>query len=332
MRKRESGLRLIKQKIRIFSMAGKKNLSLQTYPRRHDDYLADDSLFPMPSNSISVTELDQSIRRAFERCLKVKSGETTKLPEKPDELVNLCIKHLKERSDPVLSPSFLSQCKVEEIFELDAISHEMQRQRMRIGVFYQYLVIELMRHRFPTVYDGKREGDVEADIDTPGFDRGLRLFMSVKKSSDTVGGQDVAGVFRRLEDMALGDKNLTRPYLGVVCVATPPRGQLHSYEKSRAVKRNQDGHPFSPNCEVWLPGFVFPFISGLQANEIYKSALATVGDYLPFHALAQREGCAILLAAKLTKLDLVDFHTGRLDPIRFQEFITKPPVTKTKGK
>ena len=313
-------------------MAGRKNLSLQTYPRRPDDYLAADSLFPIPEKPISPTELDLSIRRAFERSLKVKSGETTRLPQRPDELVKLCIKHLKERSDPVLSPSFLSQCKVDEIFELDAISHEMQRQRMRIGVFYQYLVIELMRHRFPTVYDGKREGDVEADIDTPGFNRGLRLFMSVKKSSDTVGGQDVAGVFRRLEDMALEDKNLTRPYLGVVCVATPPRGQLQSYEKSRTIKRNRDGHPFSPNCEVWTPGFIFPFISGLQANEIYKSALATVGDYLPFHALAQREGCAVLLAAELTKLNLVDVRTGTLDPIRFQEFITKAPVTKRKAK
>lgn len=310
-------------------MATKKYASLQNYPRR-PDYLADDSLFPMPKKPVTIRQLEESIKSAFERCLKDKSGEATKLPQSPQELVNLCIKHLRERSDPVLSPSFLSQCGVEEIFELDAIAHEMQRQRMRIGVFYQYLVIELMRHRFPSVYDGKREGDVEADIDTPGFSKGLRLFMSVKKSSDTVGGQDVAGMIKRIEDMAIEDKNLTRPYLGVVCVATPVRGRIHPFDQARAIKRNKAGQPYSPNCEVWYPGFIFPFISGLHPNEIYKTALAKVGKYLPYHALSQRETCAVLLSAELTNLGLVDMHTGRLDPVKFQEFITQPPSRRRK--
>ncbi len=311
-------------------MAGKKHISLQNYPRRYD-YLVDDSLLPKPETSITPEQLEDSIKLAFERCLKIKSGETTQLPHTPDELVKLCIKHLRERSDPVLSPSFFSQCKVEEIFELDAIAHEMQRQRMRIGVFYQYLVIELMRHRFPSVYDGKREGDVEADIDTPGFPKGLRLFMSVKKSADTVGGQDVAGMFRRLEAMAIEDKNLTRPYLGVVCIATPPRGRILPYDQARTMKRNTEGQPYSPNCEVWSPGFIFPFISGLEPTEIYKSALlARVGKYLPFHALSQREGCAVLLSAELSKLGLVNLSTGTLDPVKFQEFISQPPSRRRK--
>ena len=312
-------------------MAGRKHTSLQNYPRR-PDYLADDSLFPLPEKPISASQLEESIRRAFERSLKVKSGETTQLPHTPEELVQLCIKHLRERSDPVLSPSFLSQCRVEEIFELDAIAHEMQRQRMRIGLFYQFLVIELMRHRFRTVYDGKREGDVEADIDTPGFPKGLRIFMSVKKSADTVGGQDVAGMFKRLEDMASEDKNLTSPYLGVVCIATPPRGKILSYNDARSMKRNSSGHPYSPNCEVWTPGFVFPFISGLHPNDIYRAALAKVGEYLPFHSLVQRKRCSELLAAELSKLDLVDTKTGTLNPIKFQEFISQSSTARRKTK
>lgn len=303
-------------------MATRKHISLQNYPRRQD-YLADDFLFPLPLKPITSVQLNESIRRAFERSLKDKSGETTELPNTPEELVKLCIKHLRERSDPVLSPSFLSQCRVEEIFELDAIAHEMQRQRMRIGLFYQFLVIELMRHRFPSVYDGKKEGDVEADIDTPGFPKGLRLFMSVKKSADTVGGQDVAGMFKRLDDMALEDKNLTRPYIGVVCIATPPRGRILPYGEARTMKRNARGQPYSPNCEVWTPGFVFPFISGLHPNDIYKTALARVGEFLPFHALAQRKRCSELLAIELSKLDLVDKIKGTLDPLKFQDFISQ---------
>jgi hypothetical protein len=312
-------------------MATKKGASLQAYPRRQPDgYLADDSLFPLPAQSLTARQLDDAITRAFERSLKSKSGDAAKLPQTPKDLVALCLKHLRERSDPVLSPFFFSQCKVEEIFELDAIAHEMQRQRMRIGIFYQYLVIELMRFRFPATLDGKKEGDVEADIDTPGFSKGLRLYMSVKKSADTVGGQDVAGMIRRLEAMAAEDKNLTRPYLCVACIATPPRGKIQSYQESRQMRRNNEGHPYSPNCEIWLPGFIFPFISGLYPNEIYKAALAKVGEFLPFYSLPLREECAELLTKELSKLGLVNEETATIDPQRFQSFISQIRVTKEK--
>ena len=71
----------------------------------------------------------------------------------------------------------MSKCKIEEVFELDAISHELQRQRMKIGVFYHFLIIELMKERFPSTHDGVREGDVQAEIATPGFPKGLRIYM-----------------------------------------------------------------------------------------------------------------------------------------------------------
>lgn len=312
-------------------MASKKGKSLQPYPRRQPDgYLADDSLFPLPELSLTPSQLDEAIARAFERALKSKKGEKKKLPQSPQELVRLCLEHLRKRSDPVLSPFFLSQCEVEEIFELDAIAHEMQRRRMEIGVFYQFLVIELMRYRFPLTYDGKKEGDVEAEIYTPGFDRGLRLFMSVKKSADTVGGQDVEGMIKRLEAMAAAEKNLTRPYLCVACIATPPRGRIQSYSNSRLMRHDNEGNPRSPNCEVWLPGFIFPFVSGLQPNEVYKAALTKIGEFLPFFAHSQREECAKILTAELKKLDLVDETTSKINPVKFQEFISQPVAKKEK--
>jgi hypothetical protein len=298
------------------------NIKMQTYPRG-DDYLADAKLFPRPKEKVSVGNLSQAITKAFERSFKDKQGNTTVLAQTPEELVEICLRHLKERSDPILSPYFLSQCDVEEIFELDAVSHEMQRHRMRIGVFYQFLLIELMRLRFRNVSDGKREGDAEAEVDTPGYAKGLRLFISVKKSSDTVGGQDVSGMIRRLEAMALEDKNLTRPYLCVVCFATPQRGVIVPYEQGRAIKRNRDGHPYSPNCEVWSPGFAFPYVCGLDAEEVYRAALQTVGQFLPFHSLKLRKQCGKMIAAELKKLKLVNAETGRLDPLKFQQFITQ---------
>jgi hypothetical protein len=298
------------------------HIKIQNYPRR-DDYLAKDELFPRPKKAISSDELSKAIARAYERCLKDKKGNTVELSKTPEELVELCLQHLKERSDPILNPYFLSKCELDEIFELDAIAHEMQRHRMRIGVFYQFLLIELMRLRFSNVSDGKREGDAEAEVDTPTFSKGLRFFISVKKSSDTVGGQDVGGMIRRLESMALEDKNLTRPYLCVVCFATPQRGIITSYKDGRSVRRNRDGYPYSPNCEVWSPGFIFPYVCGLEAEDVYRAGLQTVGEFLPFHSLKHREKCGKMLAAELNKLALVDDKTGRLDPLKFQQFVTQ---------
>lgn len=297
-------------------------IKIQQYPRR-DDFLAEESLFPKPAKSISDKMLDTAIVAAFERCLKDKRGNLTELPKTSEALIALCIAHLKQRSDPVLSPYFLSQCELEEIFELDAISHEMQRLRMKIGVFYQYLIIELLRLQFKNVADGKREGDVEVEIEPPGFKKGLRLYISVKKSSDTVGGQDVGGMIRRLEGMAFEDKNLTRPYLCVVCIATPSRGIILPYERGRTIRRNRDGYPYSPNCEVWSPGFVFPYISGLEAQVVYRAALHRIGNYLPFYSLSLRQECGKLLAEELKHLNLVDSKTGRLDAEKFLAFVSE---------
>ena len=298
------------------------NIKMQAYPRG-DDYLADEKIFPRPKTKVTAAELSQAITKAFQRSFKDKQGDTTKLAQTPAELVEVCLQHLKQRSDPILNPYFLSQCEVEEIFELDAISHEMQRHRMRIGVFYQYLLIELMRLRLSNVSDGKREGDAEAEVETPGFAKGLRLYISVKKSSDTVGGQDVGGMIRRLEALALEEKNLTRPYLCVVCFATPQRGIILPYKLGRTIKRNRDGHPYSPNCEVWSPGFAFPYVCGLDAEEVYRAALQTVGKFLPFHSLTHRKQCGKALADELRKLKLVNLETNRLDSLKFQEFITQ---------
>lgn len=297
-------------------------IKIQQYPRR-EDFLAKESLFPKPAKSISSEALETAIIAAFERCLKDKRGNLTELPQTSEDLVELCMRHLKERSDPVLSPYFLSQCELEEIFELDAISHEMQRLRMKIGVFYQYLIIELLRLQFRNVADGKREGDVEVEIEPPGFKKGLRLYISVKKSSDTVGGQDVGGMVKRLESMATEDKNLTRPYLCVVCFATPSKGIILSYERGRTIRRNRDGYPYSPNCEVWSPGFIFPYISGLEAQTVYRAALRKVGDYLPFYSVALRKKCGKLLAEELKRKDLVNAETGRLDADKFLAFVTE---------
>lgn len=302
-------------------MVKKKNSSaLQGYPREVDQILAAHSLFPRLSPKMSEAILGKAIDSAFARCVSNKQGKLKPVADSPEKLVTECLRHLKERSDPILSPSFVSQLEVGDLFELDAVSHEMQRHRMTIGVFYQFLILELMRQNGWQVFDGSREGDIVADVDTPGFSKGLRLYMSVKKSKDTVGGQDVSGVIRRLESLAKEEKNLTRPYLCVLCVATPAKGKIQTFEADRLVKRNREGHYLSLNCEYWGPGFIFPYVTGRAAVEIYTMAIKRVANYLPFRSLKFREECGQLLKRKLVALGLIKTD-NRIDPVKFLHFV-----------
>jgi len=280
--------------------------------------LSADSLYPRKTPPITSKDLDEIVDLAFQRCFKNKKGDTRKYQETPQSLVISTVKHLKERSDPILSPYFLGLLNAEDIFQLDAVSYEMQRHRMTIGVFYQYLILELMRKSWH-VFDGSREGDVVADIETPEFEKGIRLYMSIKKSKDTVGGQDISGVIRRLENEAKAEKNLSRPYLCVVGIATPSKGKLKGYD-DRTTKVDKGGKPYSLNCEFWGPGFIFPYITGLEALEIYICAIRSVSNYLPFMTLEFKSECSILLQEELTKLDLLN-NENKIDRNKYLKFI-----------
>lgn len=308
--------------------ARKSKLSLQPYPREKKSLLVANSLFPPHKPPLPDANIILAIERSFNRSIRDRVGGIKKVASSPKELVDLCINHLKTRTGPIVGTYFYSQCNIEEIFELDAIPHEMQRRRMDIGVFYQYLIIELMREASRTensnveaVFDGSREGDVIADIKTPGFKHGLRLYGSVKKSSDTVGGQDVPGVVRRLEGVAKEEKNITRPYLCVFCYATPTKGKIKPYAQSRTIRCNREGHPFSANCESWEPGFIFPYVCGRSAIDIYKLSVKKIGEFMPFYTIKQKKKCSRLLKKRLVEMGLVN-KEGILDQKKFLEFIT----------
>ena len=301
--------------------------NLQPYPREGTSLLAAHHLFLAQTPALSDNQVLQAVDAAFDRTVRDRVGKKRLFPSRPEQFVELCVKHLRQRSG-IMGAYFYSLFSVEEIFGIDAIPHEVQRQRMNIGVFYQYLIKELMRithtenrrSNIEAVFDGSREGDIIAEVKTPQFSRGLRLYGSVKKSSDTVGGQDVPGVIRRLESEALSEKNITRPYLCVFMYAEPPGGRLKSYTDSRSLRNNREGYPFSQNCESWEPGFIFPYISGRAPIDIYKIALSRVEHFLPFYTVDYRAECAILLKNRLMELGLIN-SSGKIDTTRFLEFI-----------
>ncbi len=293
-------------------------IQLQPYPREGNSLLSANFLFPCKNPPLPLELIDECIDDGFKRCLKNKRGEFKNQIESPESLIKSTIKHLRERSDPILNPYFLSLLKIEDIFELDAVSYEMQRHRMSIGIFYQYLILELMRKSWH-VFDASREGDIVADIDTHNFEPGIRLYMSIKKSKDTVGGQDISGVIRRLENEAKAEKNLNRPYLCVVGIATPSKGNLKGYN-DRTTKVNKSNQPYSLNCEFWGPGFIFPYISGHEAIQIYSLAIKRVANYLPFMTIKFKQECSLLLKSELLKMDLID-QEGNLSIDKFLKFI-----------
>lgn len=305
----------------------RKTALRQPYPRQ-ENLLANNELFPIHSPPLTKESIQLAIRAAFERTKKSKRGGKLLVSNSPQKLVNTALTHIHERNDPIIGTSFYSGLPLNDVFQMDAIPHEIQRYRMKMGVFYQYLIIELIqvaintkKSSFVKVFDGVREGDVVADVITPSYNRNLRIYMSVKKSIDTVGGQDIGGAIDRLEKNAKLDKNLTSPYLCVMGIATPPRGKILSYNTSRNLRYNQHGFPYSENCEVWLPGFIFPYITGWGAMEIYKEAVELVDTYLPFYTLKYQKECAELLKQKFIEKGIVDSKTNELDKQKFFEFI-----------
>jgi hypothetical protein len=255
----------------------KQGPTLQQYPRIESLLLAKPELFPPLTPSMPMSVIIGCIDSAFRRCSLKKSGKKRVVADSPQDLVELCIEHLRTRSDPIINPYFVSLCDVDRLFELDAVSHEMQRHRMTIGVFYQYLL------------------------------------------ADTVGGQDVPGVIRRIESVAKEEKNLTRPYLCVICIATPSGGKLLSYSEDRRVKCSSSGSPYSLNCEHWGPGFVFPYVTGRNAREIYMEGIKRVSGHLPFLSLKYRKECSALLKKRLAELDLLG-ENGRVSSEKFLQF------------
>lgn len=304
-----------------------KTINRQPYPRKADSPLAKSELFPKMNPPIPRPALQKAIENAFLRTKKTKTGESRKIPDNPEKLVKLCLKHLKERTDPIIGTSFYTQLSIDELFDMDAIPHEMQRLRMRIGEYYQFLLVELMRvakengnSSIIQVFDGLQEGDVFADIKPPNFDRNLRLYISVKKSSDTVGGQDFGDAVKRLEKVAKADKNLSFPYLCVVAIGTPDKGKILSYEESRTIRYNKDGHPYSENCELWMPGFIFPYVTGLSAIEIYKESLNYIDTHMPFYSLKFREECTESVKEAFVKLGISD-NTGIINKEEFFKLV-----------
>lgn len=289
--------------------------------------LARHSLFPRLSPPMSESKIASAVEIAFRECGLTRTGKMKEAPSSPAELVRLALIHLKERTDPIDGVSFFTSIGIEDVF-LDAIFHEMHRHKMQMGDYYHKLILELMKasstldnSSIQNAHDGPREGDVIIDVKTPGFSPGLRIYGSVKKSADTVGGQDFAAAFQRLEKVALEDQGRRKPYLCAFMIGNPIKGIVCSYEESRHIRGDRQHRAHSENGEVWEPGFIFPYSTGRSARQIFKMSLKLVEQYLPYYTLRYRKEASGLLSTELRRLGLVG-RDGRLDKESFLAFLS----------
>ncbi len=278
---------------------------------------------------MSEPQIISSARSDFRNATLTRSGDERDVSSTPEELAKAALKHLKERTDPIDGVAFFSSIRVEDVFQFDAIFHEMHRHKMQMGDFYHQFILELMNasrtlaHSFvQNANPGPREGDIIADLKTPGFPRGLCVYGSVKKSADTVGGQDFGDAVKRLEKVAHEDQGRKRPHLCAFMIGNPIRGVLRSYQDSRYIRSNRQGHPYSENGEVWEPGFIFPYLTGRSALDVFRISLGEVERFLPYYTLQHKEAASRLLVSELRRLGLVNSQ-GRLDRNAFLQYVSE---------
>lgn len=301
----------------------------EPYPRERGSLLAKHSLFPQLSPPMPEPQIISSARSAFKNASLTRSGDERDISSTPEELARAALRHLKERTDPIDGVAFFSSIRVQDVFQFDAIFHEMHRHKMQMGDFYHQFILELMNtsrilaHSFvQNANPGPREGDIIVDLKTPGFDRGLCVYASVKKSADTVGGQDFGDAVKRLETVAHEDQGRKRPHLCVFMIGNPIKGILRSYRDSRYIRSDRQGRPYSENGEVWEPGFIFPYLTGRSALDVFRISLGEVERFLPYYTLQHKEAASRVLVRELRRLGLVN-SKGRLDRNAFLEYVSE---------
>lgn len=102
-------------------------------------------------------------------------------------------------------------------------------------------------------------------------------------------------------------------------IGNPIKGVVRRYADSRYIRGDRQGRPYSDNGEVWEPGFIFPYLTGQTARDVFRISLKQVERFLPYHTLRHRHAASRLLVADLRRVGLVG-HDGRLDADAFLDF------------
>jgi len=252
----------------------------QPYPRIQDENspqygCLDDTTLVPHTKPIAQDELKDIIRLAIRNANRKSSREILSIsidatPEEIDQIYERegreLFKYFKKYVGDPASTAHQIYGKNYRIVGIEQFRNRtLQKERMNSGWRYQYLTVDCARHsqRFVSVSDiGAAEGDFNAVIEFVDKTQGpLRLYVSIKNRSNTMGGQDWPKAIQALENVAKTDKNAIGPYCCVFGIAMD-RG-------NRYIKRQQKTKvAHSVNTEVWLSDYFWPFFANYSYEKI----------------------------------------------------------------
>lgn len=320
----------------IINMAKSPRTIPQNYPRIQDENspyygCLDDSRLVTHNGKIPAEQLKSLIRRAIMSANRKSSREILSIPpdaapervaaiyeSKGRELFRYFKKYV---GDPASTAHQIYGKHYRAVGIEQFRNRTLQKERMNSGWRYQYLAVDCARHsqRFNSVSDiGAAEGDFNAIIEFLDQNHSpLRLYVSVKNRSNTLGGQDWPKAIEALERVAKTDKNAIGPYCCVFGIAMD-RGM-------RYIKREQKSKvPHSVNTEVWLSDYFWPFFANYSYEEIMTLVLdVLISSYEAENLSTEVEIPDALLdsfGAACAKAGLVDENGIFNDPYRLVHF------------
>ncbi|NWG18190.1 MAG: hypothetical protein HXY41_16325 [Chloroflexi bacterium] len=317
-------------------MAKSSRTGVQNYPRIQDknspyyDCLDDSTLVPH-QGKILPEELQSLIRKAIMTANRKSSREILSIPidATPEQIAVIyeregreLFKYFKKYvGDPASTAHQIYGKHYRAVGIEQFRNRTLQKERMNSGWRYQFLAVDCARQsgRFRSVSDiGAAEGDFNAIIEFRNSQLDpLRLYVSVKNRSNTLGGQDWPKAIEALERVAKTDKNAVGPYCCVFGIAMD-RG-------TRYIKREQKSKlPHSVNTEVWLSDYFWPFFSNYSYEEIMTMVLdVLISSYEAENLSTEIEIPDALLnsfGAACAGAELVDENGYFNDPYRLVRF------------
>jgi hypothetical protein len=311
-----------------------KGINLQSYRRIKDensryDGMIDESQYEQHIFKIDIDKFKEIIKEAILYAEKKSSRRILNIDDSADDTEIHKILHKSGKQlfdyfkkycgDPAATAHDCLNRHYREIAEEQFRNRSLQKERMNSGWRYQFIVVNAaaLTRRFSSVSDlGLIEADFNAILKEGYGKEAVSIYVSVKNRANTMGGQDWPKAIKALELVASTDKNRKHPYICVFGIAMD-RGK-------RNIKATKAGQIYSPNTEVWMSDFFWPFFTNYSYEEVTKAVLDVL---MAFHKKTEIEIPEQLIESfgeSCKENGLVDEDGVFRDPYKIVEVFCRP--------
>ncbi len=314
-----------------------KGLVSQSYPRitneddRYHGYLDESRLHPH-IHKPTAKEMKRIVVAAITQANKKSSRAILNIDDQaPEEHLSgiyqkegrKLFKYFKDYCGDPASTAYICMGKHYTVIAREQFRNRtLQKERMNSGWRYQFIAKEgaITSRRFLTVSDiGANEADFNATIEAQDVEAGrLNIYTSVKNRENTISGGAWPKMIRALEEVAKSDKNRSGPYICVFGLTMAPGTRsIKAEQKTKAI--------YSPNVEVWMSDFFWPFFTNYSYEEIAKAVLSVL------NILGEQDSLDVRIPEELLESfgeccrsrGLLDGNGYFNDPARLLEFFVR---------